>query len=53
LVPGTSVLWGEATYSYRPVIGWVITGTVPMYDQIFMRPRQLPSITINNGPPCS
>jgi Flp pilus assembly protein TadG len=40
LVANTSVIWGEATYSYKPVIGWVITGTVPMYDQIFLRPRQ-------------
>jgi Flp pilus assembly protein TadG len=40
LVPNTSVIWGEATYNYRPAIGWVITGTIAMYDQIFLRPRQ-------------
>jgi Flp pilus assembly protein TadG len=34
-----SVLWGEATYAYKPVIGWVITGTLNMSNQIFMRPR--------------
>ena len=34
LVPNTSVIWGEATYNYKPAIGWVITGT------IFLRPRQ-------------
>jgi Flp pilus assembly protein TadG len=53
LVPSTSVIWGEATYSYRPVVGWVITGTLPMYDQIFLRPRQSPSISLNGGPTCS
>jgi Flp pilus assembly protein TadG len=40
LVPNTSVIWGEATYSYKPAIGWVITGTIAMYDKIFLRPRQ-------------
>jgi hypothetical protein len=39
LVPNTSVIWGEATYSYKPAIGWVITGTIAMYDKIFLRPR--------------
>ena len=45
LVPNTSVIWGEATYNYKPVIGWVITGTLQMYDQIFLRPRQSTSVT--------
>jgi Flp pilus assembly protein TadG len=40
LIPNTSVIWGEATYNYKPAIGWVLTGTIPMYDQIFLRPRQ-------------
>ena len=40
MVPNTSVIWGEANYSYKPAIGWVITGTIAMYDQIFLRPRQ-------------
>jgi Flp pilus assembly protein TadG len=38
-VANTSVIWGEATYAYKPVIGWVVTGTVNLYNQIFMRPR--------------
>jgi Flp pilus assembly protein TadG len=45
LVPNTSVIWGEASYNYRPAIGWVITGTLQMYDQIFLRPRQSTSVT--------
>jgi Flp pilus assembly protein TadG len=40
LIPDTSVIWGEATYNYKPAIGWIITGTIPMYAQIFLRPRQ-------------
>jgi Flp pilus assembly protein TadG len=39
LIPNTWVIWGEATYNYKPVIGWVITGTLPLYDQIFLRAR--------------
>jgi Flp pilus assembly protein TadG len=53
LVPSTSVIWGEATFNYRPTVGWVITGTVPMSEQIFLRPRQSPSISLNKGPSCS
>jgi Flp pilus assembly protein TadG len=45
LVPNTSVIWGEATYTYRPTIGWGLVGTVPMYDQSFLRPRQSTSVT--------
>ena len=52
LVANTAAIWGEATYSYKPVIGWVITGVLPMYDQIFLRPRQSASIPLNGGPTC-
>jgi Flp pilus assembly protein TadG len=53
LVPNTSVIWGEATYNYKPAIGWVITGTLQMYDQIFLRPRQSTSVTLNGTTTCS
>lgn len=39
LIPNTSVIWGEATYNYKPTWGYVITGTLGMYNQIFIRPR--------------
>ncbi len=35
----TFVIWGETTYAYKPVIGYVVTGTLSMASQIFMRPR--------------
>ena len=38
-VAGTSVLWGEASYAYKPIFGRVVTGTLNLSDQIFMRPR--------------
>jgi Flp pilus assembly protein TadG len=44
-VTATSVIWGECTYSYKPVIGYVVTGTLNMYNQIFMRPRLSTSVT--------
>jgi Flp pilus assembly protein TadG len=39
LIANTSLIWAEATYSYTPTIGYVITGTFPLTDQIYMRPR--------------
>jgi len=49
LIPCTSVIWGEATYNYKPTIGWVITGTLPMYDQIFLRPRNSACVQYNGS----
>jgi Flp pilus assembly protein TadG len=52
LVANTSVIWGEATYNYKPVIGWVITGTLQMYDQIFLRPRQSTAVNYSTTASC-
>jgi Flp pilus assembly protein TadG len=38
-VANTSLIWGEVTYAYKPMVGWVITGTLNLGDQIYMRPR--------------
>lgn len=38
-VPSTSLVWGEASYTYQPSIGYVVTGTMNLSDQIYMRPR--------------
>jgi Flp pilus assembly protein TadG len=34
------LVWGEATYVFKPTIGYVITGSINLGDQTFMRPRQ-------------
>jgi Flp pilus assembly protein TadG len=34
------LVWAETNYAYTPAIGYVITGTMNLTDQIFMRPRQ-------------
>jgi Flp pilus assembly protein TadG len=38
-VPSTSLIWSEAEYDYTPTIGYVITGTLPLKDEMYMRPR--------------
>jgi Flp pilus assembly protein TadG len=53
LVANTSVIWGEATYSYRPTIGWGLVGTLPMSDQIFLRPRQSANVALTGTSGCS
>lgn len=37
--PSSSLVWGEASYDYQPSIGYVVTGSMSLTDQIFMRPR--------------
>jgi Flp pilus assembly protein TadG len=37
--PNSSLIWSEVSYDYKPVIGYVITGTMALTDQIYMRPR--------------
>jgi Flp pilus assembly protein TadG len=43
-VANTYLILGEATYSYNPTYGYVITGTMTLSDQIYMRPRQSNSV---------
>ena len=38
-VANTSLIWSEVQYTYKPVIGYVVTGTLTLKDQIYMRPR--------------
>jgi Flp pilus assembly protein TadG len=44
-VPNTSLIWSEVQYAYKPTTGYVITGTVTLKDQIYMRPRQSDTVT--------
>ncbi len=45
-VPNTSLVWSEATYAYTPTIGYVITSTLNLHDQMYMRPRLSDSVTL-------
>ena len=44
-IPNSSLIWAEVTYDYKPVIGYVITGTLNLSDQIYMRPRLSDSVS--------
>jgi Flp pilus assembly protein TadG len=53
-VAGTSLIWGEVSYAYTPTIGYVLTGTMNLTDQMYMRPRLTSCVTrvTSNGSVC-
>jgi Flp pilus assembly protein TadG len=48
-VANTTLIWSEVQYAYTPTIGYVITGTLNLSDQIWMRPRLSDSVTRVNS----
>jgi Flp pilus assembly protein TadG len=48
-VPNTSLIWSEVQYSYKPTVGYLITGTLTLKDQIYMRPRLSDTVTRVNS----
>jgi Flp pilus assembly protein TadG len=40
----TSLIWGEVTYTFTPQIGHVLSGTIPIYENVFLYPRLSSSI---------
>ena len=52
MVANTSLIWGEASYLYRPTIGWTITGTLTLSDKFFLRPRLSSSVTLDAANGC-
>jgi Flp pilus assembly protein TadG len=48
----TSLIWGEATYAFKPTIGWTITGTLKLGDKMLLRPRLQKSVTFNSANAC-
>jgi Flp pilus assembly protein TadG len=45
VVNNSSLIWSEVQYSYTPVIGYVVSGTITLKDQIYMRPRLSEKVT--------
>lgn len=45
-VPNTTVILGETTYSYTPVIDFMHLGTMSLYSSVYMLPRQPGTITL-------
>jgi Flp pilus assembly protein TadG len=52
-VANTTLIWSEASYAYKPTIGYVVTGTLNLTDQIYMRPRLSDTVTRNASVVCS
>jgi len=48
----SSLIWAESEYAYTPAIGYVITGTMNLKDQIYMRPRLSDTVTREGTPNC-
>jgi Flp pilus assembly protein TadG len=44
-VPSTWLIWSEVQYVYTPSIGYVLSGSLTLTDQIYMRPRLSDSVT--------
>jgi len=47
-IPNTTVVFGEATYAFKPAIDELKLGTLNLYSSVYMVPRD--STTINLGP---
>jgi Flp pilus assembly protein TadG len=47
--PNSSYVWGEVQYVYTPTLGYVMTGSWTLTNQIYMSPRNSASITRVNS----
>jgi Flp pilus assembly protein TadG len=48
-VPNSYLIYGQASYSYNPTYGYVLTKTLTLSDQFYMRPRQSSSISLTGS----
>jgi Flp pilus assembly protein TadG len=48
-IANSSLIWAEASFSYQPTIGYVVTGSMNLKDQIFMRPRLVDQVCRDTG----
>jgi Flp pilus assembly protein TadG len=44
VVANSYLIWSEVQYTYKPVVGYVVSGTLTLKDQIYMRPRLSDSV---------
>jgi Flp pilus assembly protein TadG len=45
VVANSCLIWSEVQYTYKPTVGYVVTGTLTLKDQIYMRPRLSDCVT--------
>ena len=45
VVPNTSVIVSEIGYTYKPVLGYVITGSLTLSETAYLRPRVSQNVT--------
>lgn len=48
-VANSSLIFSEVEYNYKPTIGYIISGTLTLKDQIYMRPRLSDKVTRVNS----
>ena len=44
-----SLIWGEVTYPYTPQLGFVVTGTINLYENTYFYPRLVNSVALPQG----
>lgn len=49
LPSGTALIFGEVTYPYTPTMGYVITGTISIYESAYFFPRLSASVADNSA----
>jgi hypothetical protein len=47
-VANSYLLLGQTSYSYNPTYGYVVTGTLTLSENVYMRPRQSNSVALTN-----
>jgi Flp pilus assembly protein TadG len=46
--PGITMLYGEVTYPYTPNIGYVVTGTIDIYQSVYFYPRLSSTVQVSS-----
>ena len=52
-VANSQLLFGEASYQYRPTVGYTVTGTLNLSDRMYMSPRITAPSYPDAAHPCS
>lgn len=48
IVPNTQLIWSVVTYTYSPIVKYVVNADIPLSDQCFTRPRQSDTVTYSS-----